>query len=478
MDDLGSVEDYHAVLVRGINCRWIRRKPQGSVNTFEDFRRHPARFCPNPFGAGRKTARASSVVLEYASMSCVLFPSSVGFSTSARPRAHSQQTLEPEHFAAQYFDGKTAQPWDVDLEFGPRALIIFDDDGRQLASWPLRHVRRADPIGKAYPVRLRCRLDANARLVIRDDGAVDYLRTRLPRLFHNRHAKGGWARIGSILGLVTAITVISLYVSIPRLAKPIAKAIPPEWEMQLGSNTANTLSQDWTFCEGPGLAPLNQLTSLLAYSTEAKYDITVRVIDADVINAFALPGGSIIVTDELIKFTQTPDELAGVVAHEIGHILLGHPLEGMLSQMGVVLFLNMLTAGGSTDILGLGATVAMVSYTREFERAADEFGLQLLQQANISTSGYAKLFTRINDLEQVTPGDAVFGLDDLLRTHPYSDDRASLAKTIESDTPSSDIWAMPETAWFEIKTICMGEGEAQTDSQEPLNQRVDRPQKE
>ena len=386
--------------------------------------------------------------------------------------------LESEQFAAQYFDGKTAQPWDVNIEFSPRALIIFDEDGRQLARWPLRHVRRSDPVGKTYPVRLRCRLDSNARLVIRDDGAVDYLRTRLPRLFYNRHAKWGWARIGSVLGLVTAITVISLYISIPRLAKPIARAIPPEWEMRLGRNTANTLSQDWVFCAGPGLTQLNEMTALLAHSTEAKYDITVRVIDADVINAFALPGGNIIVTDELIKFTQTPDELAGVVAHEIGHILLGHPLEGMLSQMGVVLFLNMLTAGSSGDILGLGATVAMVSYTREFERAADEFGLQLLQEANISTSGYAKLFTRINKLEQAASGDGVFGLGDLLRTHPYSEDRASLASTVESDVPSADIWAMPETAWFEIKTICIEEGEEQTGSEEPLNERVDRPQKE
>lgn len=375
-----------------------------------------------------------------------------------------------KRFPATYFDGNTAQPWAVEIELSRKSVDIFDDDGRRLSSWPLRHISRVPPMGRKHPIRLKNRLVSNARLTIRDSETVEVLRVLLPKLFPDRQTGMRLARAAVILGLITAVTVASLYVSIPRLARPIADAIPPQWETQLGRTTSRTISQNWSYCEGEGLAELDKLVARLTASTQSSYKIEARVIDADVMNAFALPGGNIFITDELIEMMESSDELAGVMAHEIGHIVLRHPLEGMLSQMGVVLFLNMLTAGSASDILGLGATIAVISYTRDYEIEADAFALDLLQSVNIKTTGYADLFKRLDAIEKGAADEDIFGLESMMRTHPMSDLRAQQAAEVTVKKPVPSI---SEEGWGKVKALCKPTVDAPAEN--PANQRVDRP---
>ena len=373
-------------------------------------------------------------------------------------------------FPAIYFDGQTAQPWSVEITLSRKSIDIFDDDGRRLATWPLRHVLRVPPMGRRHPIRLRNRLVSNARLTVTDSETIEVLRVLLPKLFPDRQTGTRLIRAALTLGFVTAVTVTSLYVSIPRLAKPIAEAIPPQLEAQLGRTTSRTISQNWSYCEGDGLVELDVLVGRLMTNANSDYNIRVQVIDADVMNAFALPGGNIFITDDLIQMMETSDELAGVMAHEIGHIVLRHPLEGMLSQMGVVLFLNILTAGSTSDILGLGATIAVVSYTRDYETEADDFALELLQQANIRTTGYSELFVRLDTIEKETALEDVFGLQDMMRTHPFSETRARRAADVIVETP---VPSMSDQGWKKVRSLCQSEAPADADNS--ANERVDRP---
>jgi|GEM_PF-1720724 len=375
-----------------------------------------------------------------------------------------------KRFPATYFDGQTAQPWSVEIELSRKSVDIFDDDGRKLSSWPLRNISRVPPMGRKHPIRLKNRLVSNARLTVRDSETVEVLRVLLPKLFPDRQPGMRLVRAAVTLGLITAVTVASLYVSIPRLARPIADAIPPQWESQLGRTTSRTISQNWSYCEGVGLEEVDDLVARLTAKTQSNYEIKVRVIDAEVMNAFAVPGGNIFITDELIEMMESPDELAGVMAHEIGHIVLRHPLEGMLSQMGVVLFLNMLTAGSTGDILGLGATIAVVSYTREYETEADAFALELLQSVNIKTTGYAELFKRLDAMEKVAADEDVFGLESIMRTHPVSELRAQQAAEVTVEEP---IVSMSDEGWEKVKTLCNAPDSSPDEN--PANERVDRP---
>jgi len=375
-----------------------------------------------------------------------------------------------KRFPAIYFDGNTAQPWSVEIELSRKSVDIFDDDGRKLSSWPLRHISRVPPMGRKHPIRLKNRLVSNARLTVRDAETVDVLRVLMPKLFPDRQPGMRLARAAVTLGLITAFAVGSLYFSIPRLARPIADAIPPQWESQLGRTTSRTISQNWSTCEGDGLAELDDLVERLMANTPTNYQIRARVIDAEVINAFALPGGNIFITDELIEIMESPDELAGVMAHEIGHIVLRHPLEGMLSQMGVVLFLNMLTAGSTSDILGLGATIAVVSYTRDYETEADSFALEMLQSVNIKTTGYADLFKRLDAVEKVAETEDMFGLESMMRTHPMSEIRAQQAEQVTVEDP---VISMSDDGWQKVKALCKTPEAPAVEN--TANERVDRP---
>jgi predicted Zn-dependent protease len=249
------------------------------------------------------------------------------------------------------------------------------------------------------------------------------------------------------------------------LARPIANTIPFELENQIGSAARQSLNREWAECSGPGNAELTSLVNRLEQQLDAPYTIQVSVVRAGLKNAFALPGGHIVITNALLSFMEGPDELAGVLAHEMGHVALRHPLENMLSQLGVLLAVNVVIGGGSSDIAGLGALFATTSYTRDYERLADDFALDLLRDAKISPSGYANLFQRFNEIEQ-DGSSGLLGLSNLLRTHPLSIDRAALA------TQAADILSLPtldQNGWTSIVELCRNESD-----DDALTERVDK----
>ncbi len=153
------------------------------------------------------------------------------------------------------------------------------------------------------------------------------------------------------------------------------------------------------------------------------------------------------------------------MAHEMGHVVLRHPLENMLSQLGVILVMNVVAGGSSSDIAGLGAMFATTSYTRDYERLADDFALTVLKEAAINPLAYADLFERFNQAE-VSASSGFLGLSDLLSTHPNSLDRAALAA--QAGTAKS-MPSLNEATWNSIVALCQEE-----DDDDNSNGRVDR----
>lgn len=182
--------------------------------------------------------------------------------------------------------------------------------------------------------------------------------------------------------------------------------------------------------DGPAVTYVQCVTDALLPQVPERYardDWEVTVFDSEQINAFALPGGKIGVYTGLLEVAETPDQLAAVIGHEIGHVMAEHGNERMSTQMATAAGLTALQvmAGGDRQrqqalaVLGLGAQVGIIlPFSRLHESEADEIGLELMARAGFDPRESVQLWRNMAE----AGGD---GPPEFLSTHPSKDTRIS-----------------------------------------------------
>lgn len=158
------------------------------------------------------------------------------------------------------------------------------------------------------------------------------------------------------------------------------------------------------------------------------YQYTIRLINNPEVNAFTLPGGNIFICKGLIEFSEYPEEVAAVLAHEIGHVEKRHVVSKLVKELGLALILGILTNGDPVIITEIGKTVLSSVFDREQEREADQFGLDLLVKSNISPQSMATFFRRL-EREKGTYNESL----EILMTHPHTSSR--IKASMEYKTP-------------------------------------------
>ncbi|SBW09425.1 putative Peptidase family M48 protein [uncultured delta proteobacterium] len=313
---------------------------------------------------------------------------------------------------AEFNDGVNALTHPAVCAFLGDMLEVRSLNGDKLAVWARDGVL-ADSPGK-LPLRLRHTASAGERLVVRDDGAAALFREWLGPALARQRAK---TRTRWILGTVTVWLLLALaWAGFPHAVNLVADMIPYRWERALGEQVRGTVGRalgetdggdgPWRDA-GPGYDALQELVARLARAGDgagdgagdaAGYTFSVSVLDADLVNAFALPGGFIVVTTGLIRQCRTPDELAGVLAHEMAHVTERHNTRALVRDQFLAFALQLVTGGG--DIAGLAKTAgnAVVSskFSREAEREADILGVRRLARAGIDPEGTASFFAGVS----------------------------------------------------------------------------------
>ena len=178
------------------------------------------------------------------------------------------------------------------------------------------------------------------------------------------------------------------------------------------------------------------------------FQVTVRVIPRKTVNAFAAPGGQVVLFSGLIEKAESPEEVAGVMAHEIAHATERHPMQSMLRAAGVFLLAALLV--GDTSTLGAfaseGAKVLLVlSYSRDTEREADRIGMELLNRAGIRGDGLVHFFARLQ--EEAKGKDR---LPVLFASHPMHAERVERLKLLATGTQA----ALSPKQWRALRGIC------------------------
>ncbi|HKQ34491.1 MAG TPA: M48 family metallopeptidase [Nitrospiraceae bacterium] len=254
-----------------------------------------------------------------------------------------------------------------------------------------------------------------------------------------------WSAVGGVI----LATVLGLWLGSDLLVEIAVSRIPVEWEQKLGESAyRDFLSHQEVMKEGPAVAALEEMTQrMTAQIPDNPYKFEVTVVKSDVVNAFALPGGYVVVFTGLMKKAESGEEVAGVLSHELNHVLQRHGLERIVKNLGLMT-VAAIVFGNQQGLIGmmkqLGVELFTLKFGREQETEADLTGLQLLQRAKIDPSGMIRFFERLSEKDE--------GRMEWLSTHPMSAARAERLKAELAALPKK----LPEPFKFDWKQVQVG----------------------
>ncbi|ANJ71540.1 M48 family metallopeptidase [Ralstonia insidiosa] len=303
---------------------------------------------------------------------------------------------------ATYFDGRTsrAQPVRLAVEAGEAAL--FDTDGTLLRRAALPTLRVSERVKHAPRL---ITFEDGAFCEIADPAEQAALNTLLQRTGHQEglvvRAQNSWKLALGALIVTVLVLVIGYRYGLPWGAKVVANMVPQRVELQLGRGTLRALDERWL---KPSKLPEAQqarirarFAALRAPKATHTYNIVFRDAGSLGANAFALPGGDIIVTDALVKLVGEGDGLTGVLAHEAGHVEYRHGLRQLIQSSAIGATAALLFGDVSTILSGVPAAMLTLRYSRDYERDADHYAALLLQDNGLSVGAFADVLQALED---------------------------------------------------------------------------------
>jgi Zn-dependent protease with chaperone function len=346
----------------------------------------------------------------------------------------------------RYYDGRTAVAHPVRVAVTGTTLKITTAEGRLLAEWPLAQMetvdRRASDGAMTFTLASAFQQGDGARLILIESGTRNLLlamRPELARWKHRRRHRG--LKLAALWGVIVLSLLVGFYFLLPRISTEMAQAMPRRWEAPFGQSMRDVFLSLSPTCHGEaGIAALTGLLSRMAPDEIEDPPLTLDVIDGSTINAFALPGNHIVLFRGLIDKAGSGDEVAGVLAHELAHLDLRHPIRNAIQQVGLGAILTM--ALGSREAGSAGQLLVGLTYTRQMEAAADSRGVELLEAANLRADGLAGFFRRLGPKESGM-------LPDWLASHPGLADRIAA-----TDRPATGEDAFDARQWAAVKSVC------------------------
>lgn len=234
------------------------------------------------------------------------------------------------------------------------------------------------------------------------------------------------------VALIFALLVGGYEYGLPAAAARVAAKIPLETEQALGTEVLEWLD-DNEWLQPSWLDPETQartrgrfeeLAAELPYAQH--YRLEFRQAEFIGANAFAMPGGTIVITDDMMNLAESDEEVLTILAHEIGHVELRHVMRHILQDSAVAVAVATIAGDAATlsaAVAGLPSVLAQAAYSRDFETAADDFAFDLLRAHDISPEAFASVMERIEADCKREPGAL-----DFLSTHPVTGERIARAR--------------------------------------------------
>lgn len=331
--------------------------------------------------------------------------------------------------SAYYYDGISARRHAVSLSLAEGWLAVRGDEVAR--EEPFSSMSISEKLGNS-PRLLR--FQDGSHCEVSDHAAFETLLAAAgyrPQSLVSR-LEGKWRYALAAVLFCTASAVAGFYWGLPWVAEQAAARVPQGMALAIDEQVLDTFDDGLMQASKLDAARQQQLSqrfSALHDSQELPpHTLEFRASPAIGANAFALPGGTIVVTDELVALAASDDEVIAVLAHELGHVSERHPLRQLL-QSSVVGLAMAWYLGDISSLLAAAPTLLLqTSYSREFERRSDRYAARLLQMNGIKPVHLANILEKLESSHFGAKKNTPSRIEELFSTHPDTGERIRLLR--------------------------------------------------
>ncbi len=362
------------------------------------------------------------------------------------------------NWEAWYFDGVTARRQSVIVTVTPQGLAVRKPDG-STGVWLYADARQTQGFHRGELLRLEMGLEA---LMFPDSSAVEVIAAVAPGVRFRTHGSADakrWTRVAVFAALSLAVLVPALiFWGVPLLGEGLAAVVPVSFEERLGEAVVATLAPEEMTCHDSRVVQVTQkiLATLQPALRDSPYQLRVRVSDDPAVNAFAAPAGYIVICRGLLEKCRSPEEFAGVLAHEIQHVVQRHSTKALCRQMALWVLIGLVLGDAQGTMTAIAGGITNLSYQRQDEEAADRDGMMLLQQAGIDPQGMVRLLRTLEKEAGSLPRAARY-----LSSHPLPKERVAALERLAAQARYSPIELVERGLWQQTTRSCRGRGALQ-----------------
>jgi len=323
---------------------------------------------------------------------------------------------------ARYYDGTVREGYEAIVQPLTENIKIqpTGESYMEAVYWPLNHITRAGHhnISKVllqYTLLPKHYLEFNIwdfnKEIASFYSGRDFTAPYTPK------RRSVWKPLLVIGSIVVGFFALMYFLVVPLVADGFARTIPKSTEVEMGTAMYNNIIAGYTVNE-EATETINRFFANIGHPND--YEIKITVVKESQVNAFAMPGGNIVVFDGLLKETETYPELAALLSHEFSHIQHRHTTRSVVRSLGSYLFLVIILGSAGdvvTQIAQSADEVKGLSYSRSLEKEADMEGFNIMVQNRIDPKGMLGLFEK---LEKQTTGQEP---PEFLSTHPITNSR-------------------------------------------------------
>ncbi|MCP5502894.1 MAG: M48 family metallopeptidase [Leptospiraceae bacterium] len=356
----------------------------------------------------------------------------------------------------EYFDGRNPVPFKGELEIYETHLEFRYKPDEEIETYQVdwKLIQSIENKGDSFEIHIFIDKDSPfAIFVLQDKNAYEILQS----IYNKLHPGFFSTRVKKLyeLPLRTKLISISIFLAIFIFLyfqglQRVHTLIPQSVDKEIGSYVQKQILKNYSTCSKEEYNQfLHKLINLLA---DRKNTFNITIVKQDVANAISLPGGEILIFSGLFKESESPEEIAGVLAHEIAHIEQRHGIRQLIRVLGISFLVTGLIGIGSdssemietySEIVN---TLILLKYSRSFEEEADRLAVEKLNRLSISTEGLIQFFKRNAENDKISKW---------LNTHPSGDKRIETIQKL-SNIPSKkkDLFLEERRNWEIYREGC------------------------
>lgn len=366
-------------------------------------------------------------------------------------------------FQGLYYDGRSARRHDVEVTLTRDSLRIDADTFSNTITWLYPRITQVKDIYSENEVRLQYGQELPEILIIRDKSFIGSLRSISPQFGRKFSRHGSDKKIKTVAYVFIALFISAVLLHkwiLPPLMNIMVEKFPVTWEEKIGKSFISQISKGFGVCEDERLnTQIDKIKDRLGATLDSsKYKYNITIVNNSLVNAFALPGGEIILFRGLIEKSNRPEEVAGVVAHEIQHIEQRHFTKILIKELSIGIFLGLMI--GDSQVVGTALNYAnmlrSLAYKRSEESSSDAEGMKMLIKAGIDPKGMVDFF-EIMKKEY----DGTTEVSEYLSTHPNTENRIEKLNTMIAQKQIESEKLLPNVDWEKTKMLCQETKEQQ-----------------